>query len=343
MRADPEITVIIPHWNGKPILRRCLKSLQGTQGLNYLVLVVDNGSTDGSCTMVKEEFPEVQIVNSTVNLGFAAGCNLGIYHTKSPYVVLLNNDTVVTKNWLHLMKQAAERDPLVAAVQPKLLSITHPCRFDYCGAAGGEIDIFGYPYALGRLFNTMEDDHGQYDKQREIFWASGAAVLLRRSALDKVGLLDASFFAHMEEIDLNWRFLWAGYKVIVVPEAVVFHQTGATLSTHQYRKMLLNHRNSLLMVLKNHSGVTLLWLLPLRLMLEVVTICMSLITGQPRRAVAVLMGFIGVLKLWKVVKAGREKVRSIRCVSEGSLLHRMYRGSVVISYFIKGIRKASEL
>jgi len=343
MTRVPRVTVVIPHWNGVKILRRCLTSLKKTVYPDYAVLLVNNGSTDGSRGMVARDFPDVSIVDSPTNVGFAAGCNLGIRHSASPYVVLLNNDTEVTPEWLGFMVEAADRDVSVAAVQPKMLSFTDRQRFDYCGGAGGEMDLFGYPFAWGRLFDSIESDEGQYDAEKQVFWASGAATLLRRSALDKVGLLNEAFFAHMEEIDLNWRFQWAGYRIQFVPSSVVYHQTGATLGKERLRKMVLNHRNNLLMILRNHTIGTLLWLFPLRLILEGMTFFASFLIGQPKRALAVLGGLFGVLIHWKNGMEGRKMVNTIRSVPEGVLLHRMYRGSVALAYFLFGIRKASDL
>ena len=344
MAHIPKVTVVIPHFNGELILRRCLSALRKTLYSDYEVLVVDNGSYDNSIKMVKTNFPEVRIKTSKTNLGFAGGCNLGIITSKSPYIVLLNNDTEVTPRWLALMVEVMDADSTIGAIQPKMLSFHDRKKFDYCGAAGGEIDIFGYPFARGRIFESLEIDNGQYDAlPHQIFWATGAATLLRRSALEKVGLLEESFFAHMEEIDLDWRLQWAGYKIMVVPSAIVYHQTGATLNKTQFPKMVLNHRNNLLMILRNHSLITLLWLLPLRLILEIITILASPFTGEPKRALAILKGFCGILSGWKSILRGRKIVQSIRVVPERVILHRMYRGSIALAYFLKGIKKASDI
>ena len=339
----PKVTVIIPHSQGQDILEHCLKALRKTAYSDYEVLLVDNGSVDGSREMVRQRFPEVRIAESRTNLGFAAGCNMGIRASRSPYVVLLNNDTEVTPGWLGPVVQTADDDASVAAVQPKMLSFQDRRRFDYSGAAGGELDLFGYPFAWGRLFDATETDAGQYDQRRRVFWATGAATLLRRSALQRVGLLDESFFAHMEEIDLNWRLHWAGYRVVFVPEAVVYHMSGSTLGQYRFRKMMLNHRNSLLMILRNHTAGTLLWAFPLRLLLESITVIMALLKGQPKRAGAAIVGILGVLPRWRTVMEGRKQVRMIRSIPEGVLLHRLYRGSVALAYYLMRVRSAGEL
>jgi GT2 family glycosyltransferase len=262
---------------------------------------------------------------------------------ETPYVVLLNNDAEVTPGWLSPMVDAAERDSSIGAAQPKILSLQDPHRFDYCGACGGEIDLFGYPFARGRLFDTLEIDAGQYDTGGPVFWATGAATLLRKSALEHAGLLDESFFAHMEEIDLNWRFHLSGYRVVVVPEAVVYHETGGTLGQESYQKMVLNHRNSLLMLLKNLSGSSLVWIFPIRLFLEGITFVVSFFSGRFKRALAVAAGFFGAIVCWQSVLEGRKQVKAIRIVPEFKILHQMYRGSTAILYFLFGVKRANEL
>ncbi|MFO7891307.1 MAG: glycosyltransferase family 2 protein [bacterium] len=339
----PRVTIIIPHFNGERILKRCLKSLHNTNYKDFRILIIDNGSTDNSITMVRTKFPEVDIIQSKKNLGYAGGCNLGIQSCESRYVVLLNNDTTVKPDWLTLLVETAEEQDSIAAVQPKILSIQQPDRFDYCGAAGGEIDIFGYPFARGRIFYTMEKDYGQYDDSREVFWATGAAVLLKKSVLDKIGLLEQDFFAHMEEIDLNWRMHLAGYKVVSQPKAVVFHQTGATLGEDKFYKMVLNHRNNLLMILRNYSCITLMWLLPVRLCLEFFTVIGFLLKIQPKRSIAVMAGFGGVMIHFTTILKGRRLVKYIRIHNDDIIFKKMYHRSIAIDYFIKKISTFKDL
>ena len=342
-KALTHVTIVIPHYNGEALLRRCLHTLRDTAYTEYDVVVVDNGSEDNSRTMIREEFPEVLLVESRVNLGFAGGCNLGIQATMSPFVVLLNNDTEVEPGWLDPLVETMESNPARAAVQSKLLSLQDRKKFDYAGASGGEMDVFGYPFTWGRIFDFIEHDTGQYDEPRSVFWASGAAVMLRRSALEKVGCLDESFFAHFEEIDLAWRLHWAGYTVMVEPRSVVFHRTASTLSTGRLRKMVLNHRNSLLVLLKNLPLAWMFCILPLRLMLEGFSIIASFFIGQPKRAAAVLLGLSGIIPLWPTVLRGRKRVTRIRTVSEASMLNFLYRGSIVFDYYIRKKKTVPQL
>jgi len=303
---------------------------------------VNNDCPDGSIAEA-EAVAGVSILTSTRNLGYAGGCNLGLRQAKGEYLVLLNNDTEVDPNWLAPLIETMERDSTIAAVQPKILNHTYRERFDYSGAAGGELDIFGYPFARGRLFEQCEIDRGQYNTVKDIFWASGAAVLLRKSALDRVGLLEEDFFAHMEEIDLAWRFHLAGYRITAVPESLVYHQTGGTLAAESFRKMVLNHRNNMLMILRNHSFVTLLWLFPLRLLLEGMTIAGSFFTGRPARSLAVLVSFFSLISHWRTIIRGRRLIRSTTPGRERAVLQRMYRGSVALEYFLTGAHAVTEL
>jgi len=338
------VTVIIPHSNGEVILFRCLSSLQKTKHVRFNTLLVNNASTDRSIPMVLEKFPWVEILHSSVNLGYAGGCNLGIKHSSTPYVALLNNDTEVTPNWLLPLIEVLEKDQTIAGVQPKLLSLSDPTRFDYAGACGGEMDILGYPFARGRIFNTVEKDQGQYDTVSDIFWATGAATVLRRSALEQVGLLDESFFAHMEEIDLNWRLHRAGYRICVVPESIVYHAGGGTLNEAHFRKMVLNHCNSMVMLLKNLSFPSLLWIFPLRVFFEVLTFLVGWAMGMPKRSVAVLVAFWKwMIRLPSVLQARKRAWAIPNRVPESQVFHRMYRGSIVLRYFLCRTKTYHEL
>lgn len=341
--SEHKVTVIIPHFNGEVILRRCLLSLQKTRYSDFSILIVDNGSTDESLNMVREAFPDVRILRSHTNRGYAGGCNYGFLKTTSKFVAFLNNDAEVTENWLGSIIKLMEKRPDIAAVQPKIKSIENRHQFDYSGAAGGEIDILGYPFARGRLFHVMEDDQGQYDDIHPVFWATGAAMVVRRAAVDAVGMFEESFFAHMEEIDLCWRFHLAGYCVYSLPQSVVYHQTGGTLGQERLKKMVLNHRNNLLMVLRNYSLLTLLWIFPARLFLELSTLIYGWFSGQFKRTLAVPMGLWGVIRYCKTIRQGRKKVRQIRKLSDAEIMKRMYRGSVAFSFFIMKKKRFQDL
>ena len=215
------------------------------------IVVADNGSTDDSLKVLREEFPGVKTIVLDQNYGFAEGYNRAINQIDSEYVVLLNSDVEVTDGWLDTLLDYMDTHPRVAAVQPKIRSWLHKDHFEHAGAAGGYLNILGYPYCRGRNFRGVEQDNGQYDSIVEVDWTSGACMCVRTKIYKEVGGLDAAFFAHMEEIDLCWRMRRAGWKLMCVPQSVVYHLGGGALSYDNPRKTYLNFRNNLLMIYKN--------------------------------------------------------------------------------------------
>lgn len=246
------VAVIILNWNGQEMLSRFLPEVVKTTDNNIAdIIVADNGSTDGSLQLIAERFPEVKTIRLDRNYGFAEGYNRAIAMTEYRYTVLLNSDVATSQGWVNSLFDYMESHPETGAVQPKIRSVDHPDSFEYAGASGGYIDCNGYPYCRGRIFDNVETDHGQYDDVAKVFWASGAALMVRSSLYEKAGGLDADFFAHMEEIDLCWRIQLAGYKIEVVPQSIVYHLGGGTLPASNPRKTYLNFRNNLLLLHKN--------------------------------------------------------------------------------------------
>jgi len=330
------ISVIIPHYNGTTILKNCLDSLKKNSLDNVEILIVDNGSTDGSQEMIKTEYPEVQLVENEENSGYAGGCNIGMDKAIGKHFLLLNNDVEVADNFLKEMLLTIESDDTVGLVQPKILSIQKKEYFDYSGGAGGEIDIFGFPFARGRVFINIEKDESQYDDLTdEIFWASGTAVLIRKSLVEKIGKLDDDFFAHMEEIDLNWRAHLAGYKSAVCHNTYIYHYSGYTLSSENPRKMYLNHRNNLIMILKNYSLPVLIWVFPIRIILEFVALSYALVTRNRNWALGVLKGMGYVLYHLASIWQRHQQVQKLRTVSDTKVMSQMFKGSVALTFFLK--------
>ena len=247
------IAVIILNWNGAKLLREFLPSVCATTNADIAdVIVADNGSTDDSLEILAREFPAVKVLALDKNYGFAEGYNRAIKATGYKYTVLLNSDVKTGEGWLEPLYDYCEKNPEVAACQPKILSYTEPDRFEYAGAAGGFIDKLGYPFCRGRIFGTVETDNGQYDTAPiDIMWATGAALMVRTDVYLAVGGLDAKFFAHMEEIDLCWRIHLAGYKIKAVTSGTVYHLGGGSLPASNPRKTYLNFRNNLLLLHKN--------------------------------------------------------------------------------------------
>ncbi len=340
--SDPLVTVVIPHYTGD-ILLECLGYLFSRTGMPMRVLVVDDYPDHESIARARSRFPQIEVLRNERNLGFVGACNRGLREARSRYVMLLNNDVEVAGGWLGALVEFMEAHPACAACQPKLLSFQDRGRFDYSGAGGGLMDLFGYPFCLGRIFDEMEEDLGQYDAPRPIFWASGSAILIRREVLERTGLLDESLWMHWEEIDLCWRIHLAGGEISSVPASVIYHHSGWTLSASRFKKLYLNHRNSLFVTIEHSAWRRLLWMLPLRAGMEMLTILYGLVRLEWKRPAAVAGALVWVathpLTLWR----GRRASRRIRRVPCREVERRMYAGSVVYQHFVRGVRRASEL
>jgi hypothetical protein len=337
------VSIIISHWRGKDILLRCLRSLREYTFLPHEIMLVDNGCDDGSIAAAQTNFTGLRIVATGKNLGFASGCNAGMRAAAGEYFVLFNNDAIATPHWLEPLVAVMASEARIAACQPKILSIERPNYFDYAGACGGHVDFLGYPFCRGRIFSTLEKDEQQYDGAADIFWASGACCLLRAAALTEVGLLDDAFFAHMEEIDLNWRLHLAGYRVVAVPAACIYHQAGSTLQAAAPRKTYLNHRNGLMLLLKNYSVRSLLFVLPLRLLLDGIEALGQLFSLRGRHAVMIMRAILAVLLQLPRTLAQRRQAQRLRAVSVKALRKKFYHRSIVWDYFILRKKKFSEL
>lgn len=244
------IAVVILNWNGKALLEQFLPSVI-QHSPEAVIYVADNASTDDSVAFVEANFPEVQIIRNSDNFGYAGGYNTALETVEEDYYALVNSDVEVTEGWLQPILELFEADPETAIIQPKILDYKNKTHFEYAGAAGGFIDKFGYPFCRGRIFNTIEEDKGQYDDNTEIFWASGACFFIRKSTFRELKGFDEDFFAHQEEIDLCWRAFNKNYKVRFCGQSVIYHVGGATLTNTNPRKTYLNFRNSLLMMVKN--------------------------------------------------------------------------------------------
>jgi GT2 family glycosyltransferase len=246
-----KIAVVILNWNGKKFLEEFLPNVIEHSADRAEVIVADNASTDGSVVFLKQNYPNIRLIQNAENGGFSKGYNDALKHVDADYFVLLNSDMEVTPNWIQPVIDLMDNDPTVAVCQPKIRSYSEREKFEYAGAAGGFIDRFGYPFCRGRVFDTTEIDTGQYDDVCEIFWATGAAMFVRASVYREFGGLDEDFFAHMEEIDFCWRVKNAGYRVMYCPNSTVYHVGGGTLPKQSSRKTYLNFRNNLSMLYKN--------------------------------------------------------------------------------------------
>ena len=273
-----KVAVVILNYNGASMLGRFLPSVikysPGTE-----IVVADNASTDDSVALLAAGFPSVRVVQLDRNYGFADGYNKALEQVDAEYYLLLNSDVEVTEGWLAPMLSFMESNPKAVACQPKILAYNNKTHFEYAGAAGGFIDRYGYPYCRGRLFDIVEQDNGQYDDVCRIFWATGAAMMVRSAAFHDAGGFDGRFFAHMEEVDLCWRMLARGGEIYAVPGSKVYHVGGATLNKSNPHKTFLNFRNNLLMLYKNLPAAELRGVMRVRAVLDYVAALKFLLTG----------------------------------------------------------------
>lgn len=329
------IAVIILNWNGEKLLKEFLPHVIATtpQGLADII-VVDNGSTDESLRLLADEFPEVEVISYNENYGYAEGYNRAIADTGRPYSVLLNSDAAPCDGWLQPLYDYMEAHPATGAVQPKILSYSDPTRFEYAGAAGGFIDRNGYPYCRGRLFDTVEKDHGQYDETAQIFWATGACLMVRSELYLRVGGLDKEFFAHMEEIDLCWRILLAGYDIAAIPASRVMHLGGGSLPASNPRKTYLNFRNNLLLLHKNLPDSSRRGTLLRR----------RLYDTAAWLKFAVTLDFANAAAVWRAHRDFRTMCRKYTAHPDIDLLHTTpRRPNIILDYYLRGRRQFSSL
>ena len=328
----PRVSVVVVTWNGLELLQRFLPSVLATDYPDLEVVLADNASADGTAAWAAEHAPGVRVVEHAENLLFAEGNNAAVPHATGELLLFLNNDVEVPPGWLWPLVRALEADPRVAAVQPKLLQHGDRSRFEYAGAAGGFVDAHGFPFTRGRLFDTLERDAGQYDAPRDVVWATGAALLVRREAFAAAGGFDASFGMHMEEIDLCWRLWRRGWRVRAEPRSEAYHLGGASLPRGP-RKTYLNHRNSLLMLRKNLPAAAGRRALRARRALDAVAAARALASGARGDAQA-------IRRAWTDARA---RIPTIPPAPGGEPAPPLYRGSVVADYFLRRRRQFSDL
>ena len=325
-----QTAVVILNYNGAGMLRRFLPSV-----IKYSpeasIYVADNGSSDESCDVVRNEFPAVKLMVLDHNYGFAEGYNRALAQVDEEYAVLLNSDVEVTRGWLSPMTQFLDSNPEVAACQPKLLSFKQKDFFEYAGAAGGFIDKWGYTFCRGRIFNTVERDSGQYDDTTDVFWATGAALMIRNEVYKNNGGLDGRFFAHMEEIDLCWRLRSRGYRIACVPQSHVYHVGGATLKKENPQKTYLNFRNNLLMIYKNAPDCQLKKIMLFRKVFDNVAALKFLASGD-------YAAFKAVRKArrdFKAMRSGYDKARAENMkLAVTTLIPEVLKSSILYKYYL---------
>jgi GT2 family glycosyltransferase len=320
-----KIAVVILNWNGAKLLEQFLPSVIAYSN-EANIYVVDNASTDNSIAVIKTKFPTVTIIKNEGNFGFAKGYNDALQHIKEPYYALVNSDIEVTVGWLNPICTILDSSPEIAIIQPKILDYKNKTHFEYAGAAGGFIDQLGYPFCRGRIFETIEEDLGQYDTSIPIFWASGACFFIRNEVYHTLNGFDADFFAHQEEIDLCWRAFNKGYFAYYCYQSTVYHVGAATLKETNPKKTFLNFRNSLLMLTKNLPQHQLLKILFLRLCLDGLAGIQFILKGK-------------YIHCWAIIKAHFSFYTLINKTLKKRESHQydsyFKKRSIVYTYFIK--------
>ena len=326
-----KIGIVIINWNGLNLLKKYLRPII-ENSLNSKVYVIDNNSSDESLLYLSENFKEVEIISLDKNYGFAEGYNLGLKKVKEEYVCIINNDILVTKDWLSPIREKFKKYPS-SIIQPNILDINNSEFFEYAGASGGFIDKYGYPFCRGRIFNTIEKNDGQYSDSK-IFWASGACFFISKKIFYEIGGFDKRFFAHMEEIDLCWRAFNLGFSCYSITSSKVFHVGAATIKKNS-KKTYLNYRNSLIMMTKNLPLKHLLSTLFLRLVLDIVSSVKLLIQGEVSHFIAVYKAHINYF--YKLKSILRERNNSSKKANYFKI------NSIVYKYFILGRKKFFQL
>jgi len=330
-----KIAIVILNWNGQKLLEQFLPSIVNFSLQEATIYLADNASTDSSIRYVKEFFPAVIILENTINGGYAKGYNDALRSIDADIYCLLNSDIEVTENWLKPIIKVFKSDKKTAIIQPKLLDFKDKTKFEYAGAAGGFIDLFGYPYCRGRIFNHLETDKAQFNDETDIFWASGACLFIRSNVYHLLDGLDEDYFAHQEEIDLCWRAKNYGYKIKYVGASTVYHIGGATLQETNPQKTFLNFRNSLFNILKNIPKKLLLYVLFSRLILDGIAGIKFILELRPVHTLAILKAHLSFYNnFFKIL----EKRRKLNKNQEYKLFN-----SIVWQHFVLGRKKFKDL
>jgi GT2 family glycosyltransferase len=335
-----KVAVVILNWNGKKFLEKFLPSVINCNASFAEIIIADNASTDDSLAFLKTTYPDLRVIVNSSNGGFAKGYNDALKLISSEYYVLLNSDVEVTPGWIEPVIQLMDKDRRIAAFQPKIRSYHNRASFEYAGAAGGFIDKYGYPFCRGRIFDHVEEDKGQYNDEREIFWATGACMFVRSECYHRVHGFDEDFFAHMEEIDLCWRLKNMGYRIMYTPDSTVFHVGGGTLNKTSPHKTFLNFRNNLLLICKNHPKRYFISKFLWRMVLDGIAGAKFLFSGQAGHFMAILKAhFSFYVSFGTALQKRKILQREINEYTKTAV----YLHSVLADYYLRGKRTFKEI
>lgn len=325
------VAVVILNFNGEKLLKQFLPSvIRYSHGAE--IIVADNGSTDQSISILKTTFPSVKIIALDKNYGFCGGYNRALRQVEASYYVLLNSDVEVTPGWLDPLADLLDQNSQVAAVQPKILSFHEKNKFEYAGAAGGFIDTLGYPFCRGRVFDHVEEDCGQYNDERGIFWATGACFMIRAEVYWKFDGLDEDLFAHMEEIDLCWKINRARMEVYYCGKSAVYHAGAGTLAYENAMKTYLNFRNGLVLIFKHFDSAELIYKLPFRMALDWLAALVFLLKGKWKNAASVFRAHIHFFSGYKKFRQKRAAIRRMYPSYPRTNIH---PGLIIFDYYLR--------
>ncbi len=334
------VSIIIPHYNGEDLLYNCIDSIYKNISIKeFELIVVDNASTDDSINRIKSSFESVKIISSNSNLGYSGGCNLGATHASGKYLLFLNNDTEHSSEWIEKLVHFLDSNSNIAAVQPKILNIYNKKLFDYAGGTGGFIDKFCFPFVQGRIFDTLEEDHGQYNNPSKIFWASGAAIMIRSNVFKELEGFDKIYFSYMEEIDFCWRVQSLGHEVWSFPSSYIYHHGPyKNFRKSSINSYYLNHRNSWILFLKNSYNFNYGLSIVLKLLLDWIALAYSLLRLNLKQHLGIIKAHWWLcFSLYKIFKLRKENQYKL------NQLDNIYRGSIVVDYFLRRKKYFSQI
>lgn len=329
----PSVAIVILNYNGQHYLEKFLPKVIEYSG-SHAIWIADNASTDHSLEWLNAHYPNLNTLVISENKGYAGGYNDALRRIQADYYILLNSDIEVTENWIAPVIAFMESDPLIAACQPKIRAYDLPTHFEYAGAAGGYMDYLGYPFCRGRIFDTREEDLGQYDDEKDVFWATGACLFVRSSAFHAASGFDESFFAHMEEIDLCWRLLNMRFRITYCGKSTVYHVGGGTLHKSNPKKTFLNYRNNLIMLYKNLPKGRRWKTVLIRLVLDGISSVRFMATGAWPDVLAIVRAHFA---FYAMIPELTRKIPRTRYRAP------LYYRSVVWEYFVLGKHKFGKL
>lgn len=331
--------VVILNYNGQKHLKNYLANVINNTSQLAQIIVIDNASTDSSVEYLKANFSETPLIQLDKNYGFAGGYNMGLKQVKQEYLVLLNSDIEVSKDWDLPIWIKLEQEN-VGAVQPKIVDLKDKTMYEYAGAAGGLVDKFYFPFCRGRVFSEIENSNIEYNDSSSLFWASGAAFGIRKTLFEKIGGFDVDFFAHMEEIDVCFRLQNQGYSINYCAKSTIYHLGGGTLNMMSPFKTYLNYRNGLKLIYKNHYTSNVFLLLFIRMCLDGLSAINFLFRGIPKHSIAI---FKGHLHFYTQLNKTAKKRKHLKTLYVGGKPKGLYSKSIVADYFLRGVKSYKQI